>query len=165
MVFRPGCLIYVQCTKPRLAMQLKRMDKHMHSDKHVGWEVIGEQITYDGDGYGYSNANFYISHYEDRQSLQHLKCYPLQYSPKPADIRRQPIARGQDFVALRGVHHKSYHGVAEALAPFRNVSEYGEEAKFPLRTFRQASAPVDVFLFLTLSRLIRSRTSSGPLTH
>ena len=44
------------------------------------------------------------------------------------------IARGQKFVSLRGIHHKSYHGSAQALAPFRDRCTHGELDAFPLWT-------------------------------
>ena len=135
MVFRPGCFLYVQAVESRSVLRLKRLDRHVHDIKklQLGWEVHGEQITYEGENFGYKNVKLYIHRYEDYRSLNQLPVYPLQYSPQSAEIRREMIARGRKFVALTGVHHKSYHGVAKALAPFRNVSQVGEEDRFPLR--------------------------------
>ena len=134
MAFRPGCFIYVQGLKDRSVMRLKQMEKHMRQEMHVGWDITGEQITYDGKDFGYITRALYVRRYEDYRSLKQLPVYPLQYAPQPAEIRREMIARGQKFVSLRGVHYKSYRGAAEALAPFRNTGMWGEEDSFPLRT-------------------------------
>ena len=137
MVFRPGCFIYVQSSKPHSVMRLKRMDKIMHAvnrSTKIGWDIIGEQITYNGTDFGYKNSTLSIRYYEEHRSLDQLEVYPLQYSSKSAEIRRKMISRGQKFVALRGVHYKSYRGAAEALAPFRNINIMGEQDVFPLRS-------------------------------
>ena len=134
MAFRPGCFIYVQAASSRSVLRLKRMDKHLHQSKHVGWEIYGEQITYDGEDFGYKTKEHYIHRYEDYRSLKQLDVYPLQYAPRAAEIRSEMIARGQKFVALRGIHYRSYCGVAAILAPLRNISQSGEEDTFPLCT-------------------------------
>ena len=134
MVFRPGCFIYVQDVKDRAVLRLKWVEKYMRRKKHLGWDITAEQITYDGEDFGYNTRDFFIRRYEDYRCLKELPVCPLQYAPQAAEIRREMIARGQKFIALRGIHYKSYRGAAEALAPFRKISAWGEEDTFPLRT-------------------------------
>ena len=146
MAFRPGCFIYAQASEAHSVMRLKYIYMHEHEDyRRTGWDVTGEYITYDGKDYGYKDKDFFIPRYEGYRSLKQFEICPLQFFPGSAGIKRELIARGQKFVMLRGVHYMSYHGVAQALAPFRNTGMLGEQDKFPLRT-----TPVRIRTYLVL---------------
>ena len=98
------------------------------------WIVKGEYIEYDGTDFGYKVQSFTIHPYDGYKALQDLTVMPLQYYPKKEALRAVMIARGKKFVGLHKIHHRTYDGVAEILAPDRRSSLLGEEDEFPLQS-------------------------------
>ena len=138
MAFKPGSYIYHKrpATGTGLVFKLKRMTRDSESKN---WCIEGEQIHYDGKDFGYVTTMHHIRPYDGIWALKQLHLIPLQYLSNLEEIKSEMIKRGKIYVSLRGVHHKKYDSEAEALAPSRNISAYGEEDSFPLRSTRAGS--------------------------
>jgi hypothetical protein len=53
-----------------------------------------------------------IKYFKGTTNIQSLDAYPLKYHPDEGKLRETLLQRGKKWVALIGVHHKQYDGVA-----------------------------------------------------
>ncbi|KAE9362679.1 P-loop containing nucleoside triphosphate hydrolase protein [Stipitochalara longipes BDJ] len=138
MIFRPGDLIYTNRIEGvERVLRLKSMSRCECTDPFcwsAKWTIRTEEITFDGNKFGYQNEYFYIRPFDGFQGLDQLKVFPLQYHNEQDRVKAALIARGRKFVGLRGVHYRYYDGVAKALSPWRATTIWGEEDAFPLQS-------------------------------
>ncbi|POR34752.1 ATPase family AAA domain-containing protein 3B [Tolypocladium paradoxum] len=74
--------------------------------------IEGKYLEYDGKKFGYGSLGEEIAEFQGARKITSLPCYPLKYHKEQARVRRDLIERGKKFVALNGVHYKSYSGIA-----------------------------------------------------
>ncbi|GJN79242.1 hypothetical protein PLIIFM63780_002755 [Purpureocillium lilacinum] len=74
--------------------------------------VEGKYLDFDGKRFGYGSVTQDIPEFQGACKITSLPCFPLKYHKDEALIREKLIARGRKFVALDGVHFKSYSGIA-----------------------------------------------------
>lgn len=141
MAFKPGSYMYHQLQDTGEVFRLKCMTKAKTDSEVKEWRIEGEQISYDGKEFGYVTEIHKIDPYEGIRALEQFMTCPLQYSPDSEEIKRTMIERGKKYVSLINVHHKKYNSKAKALAPSRNISERGEQDRFPLRSTPAGSPP------------------------
>ena len=141
MAFKPGSYIYHRDQDTGVVFRLTCMTKAETFIEVNDWRINGEQISYDGKQFGYVTKFHRIRPYEGIRALEQLRLCPLQYMSNSEQIKRKMIKRGKIYVSLRDVHHKKYNSTAEALAPSRNNSVFGEEDHFPLRSTAAGSPP------------------------
>ncbi len=138
MAYRPGSLVYTKFENIDKVFRLKSMTRCTCQIAHCWnsrWTLSVEYIDFDGEDFGYRDTVFFIRPYQNYERLEVLKVFPLEYHPNKDFITSKLVARGRKFVALRGVHHRSYEGTTYSLSPFRRTSLFaGEEDDFPLQS-------------------------------
>jgi hypothetical protein len=137
MAFRPGSLVYVKNDGTEKILRLKDMTRCTCIKPHClrkKWTIVGEQIIFDGDVFGYEDLYFYIYPYEGHIPFKNLRIFPLQYHPDKDHLMHEMKERGRKYVSLRDAVHQDYDGVAKCLSMFRMNSFVGEEDFFPLQS-------------------------------
>lgn len=74
--------------------------------------IEGKYLEYDGKKFGYGSLGEEIPEFQGARKITTLPCYPLKYHKEQTRVRQDLIERGKKFVALNGVHYKSYSGIA-----------------------------------------------------
>jgi hypothetical protein len=123
MAFRPGGLLYTRLEGGHRVFQLMHMARCMCPDPHCEkrkWLVKVKYITCDGTDFGYVYRELHIHPYDGYIPLNWLNVYPLEYHADYPSINRALLERGQKFVSLQGIHHRSYNGLADALSTSRS---------------------------------------------
>ncbi|KAJ7463469.1 P-loop containing nucleoside triphosphate hydrolase protein [Mycena galericulata] len=119
-IFVPGEIIFAPCEttgEPR-AFRLKRIRKTSQWDGTIVWDLTCEYTEADSDPpsvgqqFGLATHGITIVIFDGIQKITKLAAYPFKYHPNAADISQKLIHRGQEWVNLRGVHHKQYSGLA-----------------------------------------------------
>ncbi|KAI9851898.1 MAG: hypothetical protein M1824_002448 [Vezdaea acicularis] len=173
MVFRPGEYVYTKTDKTERVLKFQKMTRCKCPIPWCWdskWTIIAEYINYDGTDFGCARECFSILPYNGYKALKDLNVIPLQYYPNRGSIVESMIARGKIFIGLHGTHHRMYEGIAEALAPDRITSIYGEEDEFALQsTLIKGRVMIDAKTFalvkpshcpylLSTGRIIRTKT-------
>lgn len=74
--------------------------------------VDGTYFDWNGKKFGQGALTEQIYAWRGTRKITSLPCYPLKYHSNEAKLREELIERGKKFVALSGVHYKSYSGMA-----------------------------------------------------
>lgn len=74
--------------------------------------VDGTYFEWNGKKFGQGALTEQIYSWQGTRKITSLPCYPLKYHSNEAKLREDLIERGKKFVSLRGVHYKSYSGMA-----------------------------------------------------
>ncbi|KND91654.1 ATPase family AAA domain-containing protein 3B [Tolypocladium ophioglossoides CBS 100239] len=74
--------------------------------------IEGKYLEYDGKKFGYGSLGEEIPEFQGARKITSLPCYPLKYHKEQARVQQELIERGKKFVALSGVHYRSYSGIA-----------------------------------------------------
>lgn len=98
VIFRPGDLVYVRA-EPPWAFQFEAMTKH---NKH--WRLVGVDVCYDGEHFGFSDVSLYIDQYEGLKPLNELTAIPFYRLPEGErhDKRETLMARGRKYLTTHG---------------------------------------------------------------
>lgn len=137
MAYRPGCPVYTRTNGIDRVLRLKSMSRCECDNPFCfksSWTIVAQEISFDGDEYGYIQSKYYISKYDGFIGLEKLKVYPLQYHSNRTAITKMLIERGKKFMSLQNVHHRYYDGAAEVLSPWRVTNMWGEEDEFSQHT-------------------------------
>ena len=67
------------------------------------------------DKLGEASLELQIPAFDGQKPIVDLEYLPLQYHPKALNIRGDLLRRGAKFLALRGIHHKYFSGVAKPM--------------------------------------------------
>ncbi len=121
MVFRPDSEIYTRNNDIERVLRLKEITRCECSNPYCpksSWKIVAQELSFNGEEYGYIVHNFAIRKYDGFICLEQLKVYPLQYHSDKDLIMKKLIARGKKFASLQDVHHRYYDGAAEALFPW-----------------------------------------------
>ena len=132
MIFKPGDLIIVGNHE---TLQLLQLDEAVFCcGTNPQWSVWGWYFTHDGQAFGYCQRKFEITPFEGSKPIKKLPVFPLAYHPEAEKLRSQLLDRGKKFCSLKGTHHRSYDGIASALANERDRGQYGLIDKYPIET-------------------------------
>ena len=124
MVYRPGDLIYVKGEEVDWAGRLKSMSRCACLKKNCWqsrWILDLEIIDFDGKKLGHRERCVTIQPYDSHKKLQDLRAFPFQYHPDANLKKEMLVARGEKFISLAGVHHRSFSG--KAATPYDNVPD------------------------------------------
>lgn len=114
-IWRPKTLVYTTTygneEEPRV-LRVESVERHMNMQKGEFYHIDGKYFEYDGKNFGYGPMAEEISSFRGARKITSLPCYPLRFHKDEAGVRARLIERGKKFVALRGVHYKSYAGMA-----------------------------------------------------
>ena len=75
-------------------------------------------VDWDGENFGFGNAEFYVWEFEGTTKITKLSAYHLEYHPNLLNVKEALIQRGKAFEELSGYHYKNYHGVAIGEGPW-----------------------------------------------
>lgn len=115
MAFKPGSKVYMRTDGIDRVLRLKKISRCECLNPFCWrsrWSLELEEITFDGDKFGYNEVYHYISPYTGAVKLSNLKAFPLEYHSQKIGISRALTARGEKYVNLHGTHHKYYEGPA-----------------------------------------------------
>ncbi|KAK4497851.1 hypothetical protein PRZ48_010506 [Zasmidium cellare] len=116
MAFRPGILVYsnqggVERIYKLVDIQIFRGRRPLRNAVfRGGWHLDVLRIESDGNAIGHVRDSLHIKPYDGYKPLRELECYPLQYHPDPARVKRDLIARANKYLSLLGIHFRMYRG-------------------------------------------------------
>ncbi|KAF4633931.1 hypothetical protein G7Y89_g4185 [Cudoniella acicularis] len=117
MAFRPGDNIYLRTEATDRALRLKSMNRCECLNPwcwRSRWSLELEELSFDGEKFGYEESDFFIRPYDGDVKLATLKLFPLKYHPDKDRISRALVARGEKYAHLHGTHHRYYGGAASS---------------------------------------------------
>lgn len=115
MAFRPGENVFLLGDGYDKALRLQSMSRCECLNPFCWrsrWKLELEELTFDGDKFGYEESCAMIAPYDGEARLSTLKAFPLKYHPNKDSISRSLIARGEKYANLHGTHHRYYDGAA-----------------------------------------------------
>ena len=65
-----------------------------------------------GRAFGRVQNRIFVPFFRGTVKIDSLEVYPVQYHATPSALEAKLVARGQKWLALRGVHHMQYEGPA-----------------------------------------------------
>ncbi|KAJ4159103.1 uncharacterized protein LMH87_008019 [Akanthomyces muscarius] len=114
-LWKPKSLVYTTTygndDEPRV-FRVESVERHANMQKGEFYHIDGKYFEYDGKNFGYGSMAEEIGSFRGARKITSLPCYPLKFHRDEADVRKKLIERGKKFVELRGVHYKSYSGMA-----------------------------------------------------
>ena len=115
MAFRPGENVFLRTDGTERVLRLKTMDRCECLNPFCWqsrWRLELEELSFDGDKFGYEESYHTIVPYDGDTRLSTLKIAPLKYHPEKHRISIELTARGEKYAKLHGTHHKYYDGAA-----------------------------------------------------
>lgn len=113
-LFKPNSIVYGECfgtKKPRCIRfdygEVKTLD-----DGTKYYHVEGQYLDFDGKDFGLASTALGIHKFRGTKRIDKLETFPLKYHPNEKEVRCELIDCGVKFLALRGMHHRQYEGVA-----------------------------------------------------
>ncbi|TQV90683.1 hypothetical protein V2A60_006894 [Cordyceps javanica] len=114
-LWKPKSLVYTTTfgnqDEPRV-FRVESVERHVNMQKGEFFHIDGKYFEYDGKNFGYGNMAEEIGAFRGARRITSLPCYPLKFHRDEEGLRKRLIERGKKFVELRGVHYKSYSGMA-----------------------------------------------------
>lgn len=114
-IWKPKSLVYTTAygndDDPRV-FRVESAERHASMQKGEFFHIDGKYFEYDGKNFGYGSMFEEIESFRGARKITSLPCYPLRFHRDEAGVRKKLIERGKKFVDLRGVHYKSYSGMA-----------------------------------------------------
>ncbi|OAA70388.1 ATPase, AAA-type, core [Cordyceps fumosorosea ARSEF 2679] len=114
-LWKPKSLVYTTTfgndDEPRV-FRVESVERHVNMQKGEYFHIDGKYFEYDGKNFGYGSMASEIGSFRGARKITSLPCYPLHFHRDEAGLRKRLIERGKKFVELRGVHYKSYSGMA-----------------------------------------------------
>lgn len=114
-IWKPKSLVYTTTygndDEPRV-FRVESVERHVNMQKGEFYHIDGKYFEYDGKNFGYGSLAEEIGSFRGARKITSLPCYPLKFHRDEAGVRKKLIERGKKFVELRGVHYKSYSGMA-----------------------------------------------------
>ena len=86
----------------------------------------GRYLDYDGKKFGEVSRALLIPEYRGAKIITSLETFPLRCHPEEGEVKSNLIERGRKFMSLRGVHHRTYNGLA-------HFKKDGQPIKFNLK--------------------------------
>ncbi|KAJ6785835.1 hypothetical protein PWT90_09167 [Aphanocladium album] len=114
-IWKPKSLVYTTTygndDEPRV-FRVESVERHANMQKGEFFHIEGKYFEYDGKNFGHGSIAEEIGSFRGARKITSLPCYPLRFHRDESGVRAKLIERGKKFVALRGVHYKSYSGMA-----------------------------------------------------
>ncbi|KAJ3493533.1 hypothetical protein NLG97_g4666 [Lecanicillium saksenae] len=114
-IWKPKSLVYTTTygndDEPRV-FRVESVERHANMQKGEFVHIDGKYFEYDGKNFGYGSIAEEIGSFRGARKITSLPCYPLRFHRDESGVRAKLIERGKKFVELRGVHYKSYSGMA-----------------------------------------------------
>lgn len=142
MVFRPGCEIYTRTKDVDRVLRLREVSRCECTNPFCAkssWNIVAQELTFDGETYGYVTEWFHIRKYDGFICLEQLKIYPLEYHSSKVAMVEKLTARGRKFASLQEIHHRYYDGQADAFFPW---GESNDEDCFMQKTHVSRASPI-----------------------
>ena len=76
------------------------------------FEIVCRSLYYDGKFFGEVQSFLKIPEFRGARRITSLEVYPLRYHETPAEIRASLIVRGRKSIALMGIVHCEFKGLA-----------------------------------------------------
>ncbi|PHH80034.1 hypothetical protein CDD82_2018 [Ophiocordyceps australis] len=114
-LWKPNTLVFGNLYGSSDDHRVFRVDLAYHQNNIIRGEcyiIEGKYLEYDGKKFGFGSFAEEMGEFQGARKITSLPCYPLRYHRDEARIRQNLIDRGKKFVALSGVHYKSYSGIA-----------------------------------------------------
>ncbi|ATY59287.1 AAA family ATPase, putative [Cordyceps militaris CM01] len=154
-LWKPKSLVYTTSfgddDEPRV-FRVESVERHVNMQKGEFYHIDGKYFEYDGKHFGYGSMSEEIGSFRGARKITSLPCYPLRFHRDEAGLRARLVARGKRFVELRGVHFKSYSGMAYLKSKKHGVIRFNVQ---------QSRMMVDTKTF----RRINPNYSVSPLGH
>ncbi|EEU39866.1 uncharacterized protein NECHADRAFT_39197 [Fusarium vanettenii 77-13-4] len=125
-LFEPGIEVYTRVDGHDRILILLHAE-YQKTDCGIIYNLSCRYVDTDGERFGYRNMDIVIQPFGNLKPILELDVVPARLQPNIEAIREQLIERGQRFVALKGVHHRSYTGVYERANPPTNQPKVIEE--------------------------------------
>ncbi|KGQ04494.1 26S protease regulatory subunit 4 [Beauveria bassiana D1-5] len=114
-LWKPKSLAYTTTygddDEPRV-FRVEGAERHANMQKGEFYHIDGKYFEYDGKNFGYGSMAEEVGSFRGTRKITSLPCYPLRFHRDVEGVRRKLTERGKKFVELRGVHYKSYSGMA-----------------------------------------------------
>ena len=117
MIFEPGATVYtVQDGQNRAA----KFNSGSYQQNRCGlyYSLSCQIVDWDGENFGFGNAQFNVWDWEGTKKITKLSTYPLEYHPNVNKVKDELVARGKAFEDLSGYHYKYYQGIAIGQGPW-----------------------------------------------
>ncbi|KAF7886450.1 hypothetical protein EAF00_010553 [Botryotinia globosa] len=90
--------------------------------------VKTEYIDYSGHEFGTVSEKFSVPEYTGIKFISELEVFPLKYHPNKELVKRNLVARGRIFAALKGQNHRVYNGPVSQVDTYRQPGRYSSAA-------------------------------------
>ena len=110
------CTTYNDANEPR-AFTIEFANKEQSLVKGSWYQIEGKYLEYDGKTFGKGNISVEQESFKGPKAITSLACYPLRYHPDAKNLREKLIARGKQFVALKGLNYRYHKGVSDPVFP------------------------------------------------
>ena len=154
VLFRPGDLIYSVKDGQEILTRLKEASYQTGSFDASIFELLCDNVDWDGSRFGYGSSDITISEYTGVSRAKDLAAMPLEMHPEKLAIKERLIRRGRMFEKLRGYQFKAYKG--DASIADRGVMDGGQ------KMFINERIIVDAYAFNQYTRV--SPQTLEPLT-
>lgn len=144
MTFQPGTLIYHNRDGIHIIVRLKEMSLSI-----FGGILNAEQMVYDGESYGWYPTNLSIPWYNGYKPLDSLSRYPLPYHTMQKSIYAALLSRGQEYLNLRGIHHRVQREIADTLSPQRAQTAHSDMNHHEIHTITVRRPALNSYALLT----------------
>lgn len=115
-LFEPGIEVYTRVDGHDRILVLIH-GEYQKTDCGIIYNLSCRYVDTDGERFGYRNMDIVIQPFGNLKPILELDVVPSRLQPNIETIRERLVERGQRFVALKGVHHRSYTGVYERANP------------------------------------------------
>lgn len=112
MVFRPGRILYQKVGGIEGASRILSMQYHGSDSNMPEWRIVVEQIQSNGTDFGHIEHKILVPNYEGSKPFSQMDIIPLRYHLDHENARNRLVSRGKKFMAMLGVRHCLYNGMA-----------------------------------------------------
>ena len=117
MIFEPGTTVFTVKDGHNCAARFNNgyFQQTQCGNRYV---LSCQVVDWDGENFGFGNAQFKVFEFEGTTKITKLSAYPLEYHPNLVNVKEGLIQRGKGFKELSGYHYKNYHGIAIGEGPW-----------------------------------------------
>ncbi|KAI5868704.1 hypothetical protein GGS23DRAFT_546831 [Durotheca rogersii] len=160
LILAPGSLMLSREQGKNCISRLRTIRLVPKSDAYPAyWELQLDQIDWNGSYSGFETREKEIQEYGDSILITKLEVYPIEFNPDVEEIRKQVLARGAKFEALRGFHVATCTG-----KKYVKKNSWGGEAEKPI----SGRVIIDAYAYFTCQdsprkpKLIRAKFLNRP---
>ena len=146
------CTTYNDANEPR-AFTIEFANKEQSLVKGSWYQIEGKYLEYDGKTFGKGNISVEQESFKGPKSITSLACYPLRYHPDAKNLRERLIARGKQFVALKGLNYRYHKGVSQSLTYPYLTKQHMHAVTAMRATQTSHNPPFDTILLASWKRI------------